>query len=123
MASLSKVMVIGVLTRRFEVKALPSGGPQVRGTLSVMRVFKDRQGNTREEASFFNLLAFGKRAEVLAKYGHKGSRLFVDGRLQARAVVNEEGCSRTEHVILVEGFQFLDLPLVECPEEKEESGD
>lgn len=105
--SFSKVMMVGNLTRDPEIRVLASGQQMCRLGIAVNRVFRDKDGNKREEASFFNLVAFEKRAETLAKYAKKGCRIFVDGRLTARTVQNDRGESRTFHDIVVEGFQFL----------------
>lgn len=107
MASLNKVMLIGALTRDPEMRFLANGDAMCRLGLAVNRVWTDKQGRRQEEASFFNLVAFGKRAEILSKYCKKGHRLFVDGRLNARTVTNDKGETRTFHDVQVEGFQFL----------------
>ena len=104
----SKTLLVGILTRDPETRMLASGQQMTRLGIAVNRRYRDKDGALREEASFFNLVAFEKRAECLAKYGHKGQRIFVDGRLSARTVQNDRGESRTFHDIVVEGFQILD---------------
>ena len=121
----SKVMLIGNLTRDPELRILASGQAMTRLGIAVSRKFRDKDGVLREEATFLNLVAFEKRAETLARYAKKGSRLFVDGRLTARTVQNDRGESRTFHDIVVEGFQFLDggKPEMKQPSDGEEALD
>ena len=107
MASLNRVMLIGNLTRDPEIRYLANGQPMARIGLAVSRSWKTKDGKTQESVSFFNLVAFEKRAEILAKHTRKGHRLFVEGELQARTVTNDKGEQRTFHDIRVNGFQFL----------------
>jgi len=100
-------MLVGNLTRDPEMRMLASGQQMVRFGVAVNRVYKDAQGQRHEEANFFNVTAFAKQAETLAHYAKKGTLIFIDGRLQARTVMNDKGESRTYHDIVVEGFQFL----------------
>lgn len=103
----SKVMLVGNLTRDPETRVLASGEPMCRLGIAVNRAWRNRDGQRHEEASFFNLVAYAKQAECLAKHAKKGSRIFVDGRLAARTVQNDRGESRTFTDVVVEGFQFL----------------
>ena len=107
MASLNKIMLIGNLTRDPELRYLASGKAMTRMGLAVNRTWTDKDGKRQEEASFFNLVAFDKRAETLAKYSKKGDRLFVEGRLDARTVTNDKGETHTYHDININEFQFL----------------
>lgn len=107
MASLNKVMLIGNLTRDPEVRFTATGKAMATFGMAVNRTWLDHDGRKHEEASFFNLVAYEKRAEVIGKYCKKGNRLFVEGRLEARTVTNEKGETRTFHNIVVNEFQFL----------------
>ncbi|MBI2942763.1 MAG: single-stranded DNA-binding protein [Candidatus Wallbacteria bacterium] len=104
----SKVMLVGNLTRDPEVRTLPSGKPMTRLGLAVNRTWLDKDGERREDVSFFNLVAYSRQAECLAKYARKGARLFVDGRLTARTITNDRGEAHTFHDVIVEQFQLLD---------------
>jgi single-strand DNA-binding protein len=86
---------------------LPSGQAMTQLGIAVNRTWRDKDGSQQEEVSYFNLVAFDKRAETLGKYARKGNRMFVDGRLRARTVQNDKGESRTFHDVVVEEFQFL----------------
>ena len=107
MASFNKVMLVGNLTRDPETRMLANGQQMAKMGIAVNRVYKDKEGQRHEEADFFNLVAFEKRAETLGRFARKGSLLFVDGRLGSRTVQNDRGESRTFHDIVVEGFRFL----------------
>ncbi|MBI4869470.1 MAG: single-stranded DNA-binding protein [Candidatus Wallbacteria bacterium] len=108
MASLNRVMLIGNLTRDPEVRMLATGKQMTRLGMAVNRTWRDKEGQRREDVTFFNLTAFDRQAEMISKYARKGQRLFVDGRLQARTVTNDKGEARTFHDVRVRDYQFLD---------------
>lgn len=107
MASLNKIMLIGNLTRDPELRYLPGGAPCAKVGIAVTRTWSDSKGDRQEEVSSFNVTAFDKRAELLAKYAKKGNRMFIEGRLSARTVTNDKGETRTFHDIILGDFQFL----------------
>lgn len=108
MASFNKVLLVGNLTRDPEMRALAAGGQMARLGLAVNRRWTDKEGAKREEANFFNLVAYDKQAETLGKFAKKGNRMLIDGALSARTVTNDKGEHRTFHDIRVRDFQFLD---------------
>lgn len=107
MADMNKVMLIGNLTRDPELRFLASGQAMAKLGLAVNRRWKDKDGREQKEVTFFNLVAFEKQAETLAKFCKRGHRLFIDGRLTARTVTNDKGETRTFHDIRIDDFQFL----------------
>ncbi len=116
MASMNKVILLGNLTKDPDMRMMANGNPMTRLGLAVNRKWLDKEGQKRDEASFFNLVAYSKTAEFLGQYSRKGRKVLVDGRLQTRTVTNEKGENKTYHNIIVNDCQFLDyLP----PEELE----
>jgi single-strand DNA-binding protein len=104
---LNKVFLYGNLTRDPELKALPTGGQVAEFGLATNRVYKDRDGNKKEEAEFHNIVSFGRQAEVIAQYLKKGRPAFIEGRIRTRSWEAKDGSGkryRTE--IVLEGFQF-----------------
>ena len=108
MASVNKVILVGNLGADPEKRFLGSGAAVTNFRIATSERWNDKQGNKQEEVNFFSLVAYGKRAEVLGKFGTKGKLLYVDGRLNARTVTNDKGESRTWHDVRVDGFRFLD---------------
>lgn len=82
MANLNRVLLIGNLTRDPELRVTPKGTAICQFGLAISRSFKDESGQTREEATFVDIEAWGKQGELIAKYCTKGRPLFVEGRLR-----------------------------------------
>ena len=99
------VIIKGRLTRDPEIRYAQNGNNTAiaRFSLAVNRKFR-REGEP--EADFFNVVAFGKNAEIIEKYVLKGNEIAVRGHLQTGSYQNKEGQTvRTTDVILDE-FDF-----------------
>lgn len=89
------------------MKALPSGASVASFGVATNRTWKDKNGAKQDSATFHNVVAFGKQAEILHQYCKKGSPIFIDGRIENRSwddKVSGEKKYRSE--IVVENFQF-----------------
>jgi single-strand DNA-binding protein len=82
---LNKVMLIGNLTRDPELKSLPSGINVCSFSLATNRVYKDKEGNKKEQTEFHNVVVFGRQAETSGQYLKKGQSVMIEGRLQTRS--------------------------------------
>ena len=82
MASFNKVILMGNLTRDPEMRVTPNGHSICKLGLAVSRTFSTRDGERREKTAFVDIDAFGKQAEVIAKYMRKGRPIMVEGRLK-----------------------------------------
>lgn len=108
MANLNKVMLIGNLTRDVELRVLPKGTSIGQFGLAVNREWKDESGQKKEEVTFIDCEAWGKTAEIIAKYTTKGRPLFVEGRLKLDSWDDKtSGQKRSKIKVVVENFQFL----------------
>jgi single-strand DNA-binding protein len=102
--NLNKVFLFGNLTRDPELKSLPSGIQVASFGLATNRRVK-RNERWEDVAEFHNIVTFGKTAELVSQYMHKGGSLFVEGRLQTRSWEGDKGKQyRTE--IIAERVQF-----------------
>jgi single-strand DNA-binding protein len=83
--TVNRVTLLGNLGRAPEVKA--TGGGTLVATFSVATAnrYKDGQGNWQEQAEWHNCVAFGKLAEIVRDYVSKGSKLYLEGRMQTRS--------------------------------------
>ena len=103
----NKVLLIGNLTQDPELRYIPSSGTAVvKFTLAVNRPFTNQQGE--READFINITAWRKLAENCANYIQKGSKVYVEGRLQIRSFDDKEGIRRKVAEVVAENVQFLD---------------
>jgi single-strand DNA-binding protein len=107
MANLNKVLLIGNLTRDPELKQLASQTFVCEFGLAVNRTWTGQDGVKKEETTFVDCSAFGKQAELLAKYKKKGDPLFVEGRLKLDQWEAQDGSKRSKMRVVIENFQFL----------------
>jgi len=97
---LNKVMLIGSLGSDPEMRYTPSGRAVTTFSLASSRSWMTSTGERREATEWFNVVAWGNLAEICNQYLKKGSKVYVEGRLQTRRWDNAEGqrCYRTEVV-------------------------
>ncbi|HAJ57778.1 MAG TPA: single-stranded DNA-binding protein [Candidatus Omnitrophica bacterium] len=107
MASLNKVLIIGNLTRDPELRYTPGGTAVANLRMAVNRRYKDKAGEVKQDVCYMTVVAWDKQAEVCNQYLHKGSPLFVEGRLQSRSWDGPDGKKRNVIEIRAEKVQFL----------------
>lgn len=106
--SLNRVQLIGNLTRDPEIKQIPGG--QVVATFGVATnlTWKDQSGAQQSKVEFHNVVAWRKLAEICGQYLKKGSKVFVEGRLQTRDWEGEDGVKRYRTEIVADNMIMLD---------------
>ena len=105
--SFNKVILLGNLTRDVEVRQAGSTSVGKLG-LAVNRKFTTAGGETREEVTFIDCEAWGKTAEIMAKYLAKGRPVFIEGRLKLDQWEDKDGKKQSKLKVVVESFQFVD---------------
>jgi single-strand DNA-binding protein len=83
--SVNKVTLLGNVGKDPEVKFLPSGLPVANLTLATSDRFKDKAGEWQDRTEWHNLTAYQRVAEIIRDYVKKGSKLYVEGRIQTRS--------------------------------------
>jgi single-strand DNA-binding protein len=97
----------GNLTRDPEVRYLQTGTAVATFGVAVNRKWKDDQGNQKEEVSFFDVEAWGKTAETVAQWFHKGSPILITGRLKQETWDDKQtGQKRSKVKIVLSQFDF-----------------
>lgn len=107
MANLNKVLLIGNLTKDPELRYTPQGTAVVNLRMAINRRFKSKNQELKEETCFITAVAWDKQAETCNQYLHKGSALFVEGRLQSRSWEDASGQKRSVIEVRAERIQFL----------------
>ncbi len=102
---LNKVQLYGNLTRDPEIKALPSGQNVANFGVATNRIYKDKEGQKKEQTEFHNVVAFGRTADIIGQYMKKGKAIYVEGRIQTRSW-ETDGKKNYRTEIVVENFQF-----------------
>ncbi|MFW5853667.1 MAG: single-stranded DNA-binding protein [Patescibacteria group bacterium] len=103
---LNKAIISGNLTRDPEQKALPSGTAVTTFGVATNRVWKDKEGQKKEDTQFHNIVVFGRQAETSAQYLKKGQQVLVEGRIQTRSWDGQDGIKKYRTEIVADTVQF-----------------
>jgi single-strand DNA-binding protein len=103
---INKAIIYGNLTRDPELKSLPSGAQVCEFGVATNRVWKDKNGARQESVDYHNIVVFGRQAELIKQYLHKGSGVFLEGRIQTRSWDAQDGTKKYRTEIVVDRFQF-----------------
>lgn len=107
-ASVNKVFLIGNLTAEPEIRQLPSGESIASFSLAMNRRYTNSRGEQVEDTTFVEIDAFGRTAEVIRQYVHKGDPLYVEGRLrQDRWVDKQTNQQRSRLKVVADNTQML----------------
>lgn len=107
MKSVNLVILMGNMTRDPELRYTPNGRAVASFGLAVNRVFKDAAGERQESVDFFDIVAWGKLAEIISQYGGKGQGLHVTGRLQARSWEAQDGSKRNKVEVVANDISLV----------------
>ena len=90
-----------------------------RFTLAVDRKVKT---DGQPEADFISCVAFGKTADFIDKYFHKGMKMLLDGRIQTGSYTNKEGAKVYTTDVIAESVEFAESKRTDAPTEPKEQG-
>jgi single-strand DNA-binding protein len=80
--SVNKVILVGNLGQDPDVKYTPRGTPVAKFSLATNERFKDKSGEWQDRTEWHNIVAWQRLAEIVGEYLQKGSKVYVEGRLQ-----------------------------------------
>jgi single-strand DNA-binding protein len=104
---LNKVMVIGHLGRDPEMRFTPTGKSVANFSIACSRSWKSADGEKHTETEWFNVVAWGSLAEISKQYLEKGSRAYVEGRLQSRSWEDNKGVQHKSVEIVARDILLL----------------
>jgi len=104
---LNKIMLIGNLGRDPELNVTQEGTPVTKFSLAVSRNTKTSTGERKEETEWFNIVAWRQLAETCERYLHKGSKVYIEGRLQTRKYTDRNGVERTSIEVIASDMEML----------------
>lgn len=108
MRSLNKIQLIGNLGQDPELRYSQSGDAILNFSLATSEAWKDKNtGEPVERTEWHRCVAYRKPAEILGQYAHKGTKLYVEGKLQTRKWQDKEGQDRYTTEIQVADFLLL----------------
>ena len=107
--SLNKAMLIGNVGRDPEVRYLEgnNGAKVATFTLATTERYRDRNGETRENTEWHNIVAWRNTADVVEKYVRKGTQLYIEGRIRTRSWDDQSGNKRYTTEIIADTLQLL----------------
>jgi single-strand DNA-binding protein len=105
---LNRVLLIGNLTRDPELRYTPAGMAVVSFGLATNRVWVTKQGEKKEDAQFHRIVAWNKLAELCSQLLAKGRRIYVEGRIQYREIVDSTGIKKQVSEIVIDDMIILD---------------
>jgi single-strand DNA-binding protein len=80
--SVNKVILVGNVGKDPEVKYTPSGTALAKFSIATNERFKDKSGEWQDRTEWHNVLAWERLAEIVGEYVRKGSKIYIEGRLQ-----------------------------------------
>jgi len=106
---LNKVMIIGNVTRDPESRNIPSGQTVCTFSVATNRRWRDKQTNEMQsQPEFHNIVAWAKLAETCSAYLKKGSRVYIEGRLQTRSWEDQTGQKKYRTETIAASMIMLD---------------
>ena len=121
MSNFNKVILLGRVTEKPELKKIPSGTSVVEVNLHMKRVFVNNQGEERTVNDWADVTFWGRQAETICQYIGKGEPLFVEGRFKYRQWESQEGKKRSKVDVSAENFQFISTSQSQGSQETPES--
>lgn len=106
--NLNKAMIIGNLTRDPEARTTPQGTAVTTFNVATNLVWNDQNGQRQEKVEYHNVVAWRKLGEICAQYLTKGSKIYIEGRLQTRSWDDQSGNKRYRTEIVAENMIMLD---------------
>ena len=115
MAHLNKVQLIGNVGNDPEIRYLDSNpqNPQGNSKVASFRIatserYRDRNGETHENTEWHNIAAWRNIADLVEKFIHKGSQIYIEGKLRTRQWTDQQGNKRYTTEIEANHIQMLD---------------
>ncbi len=108
MASLNKVLLIGNLGADPELRYTPSGAAVANFTMATREQWTTKEGEKQDRTEWHRIVAWRRLGEICGEYLHKGSLVYIEGRLQTRSWEDRDGNKRYTTEIIALGMQMLD---------------
>ncbi|MGP1572980.1 single-stranded DNA-binding protein [Aggregatibacter segnis] len=109
MAGVNKVILVGNLGNDPDVRTMPNGDAVAKISVATSESWNDKSTGERKEVTEWHSIVFYRRqAEVAGEYLHKGSKVYVEGRLKTRKWQDQNGQDRYTTEIIGDVLQMLD---------------
>ena len=108
MFALNEVKLLGNIGSELELKYIPSGDAVLNFSLATNESYKNKDGKQVDKTEWHRLVGWRTTAELIAKLAHKGSKMFVSGKLQTRKWDDKKGVTHYTTEILIRDFIMCD---------------
>src|SRR6202451_3635648 len=105
--SVNKVILVGNVGKDPEVRYSQSGTPVANFSLATNERFKDRGGEWQDRTEWHNIVAWQRLAEIVGEYVAKGSKVYVEGKLQTTSWEDRQSGARKYRTETVARAQLL----------------
>ena len=105
---INKVILVGNLGADPEIRTSPNGSVIANLRLATGEAWRDQQGQMQERTEWHRVVMFGRTAEIARDYLKKGSKLYIEGRLQTRKWQDKNGQDQYTTEIVGNEMQMLD---------------
>ena len=105
--SVNKCLFIGNLTADPEIRTMPNGEQVANFTIALNERYKAKDGNVVENVEYVRIVLYRRLAEIAAQYLHKGSQVYIEGRLKTRKWQDNNGQDRYSTEIQCDNLQML----------------
>jgi single-strand DNA-binding protein len=106
---LNRVMLIGNLGSDPEIRSTQNGNTVATMNLATTEKWKDSNGNLKEQTEWHHLVVWGKLADFCGTYLNKGSRVYIEGKIQTRKWQDQDGKDRYSTEIVVRDLKSLSI--------------
>lgn len=103
---MNKVVLVGRLTAKPELRYTPQNTAYTRFSVAVNRNFTNAEG--KRDADFINVVAWRKQAETISKFFDKGNLIALEGRLQTGSYDDKDGNKRYTVDVALDNFEFVE---------------
>lgn len=107
MASVNKVILVGNLGKDPETRYMANGDAVTNITVATTETWKDKSGEKQERTEWHRCTFYRKLAEIAAEYLHKGSSVYVEGKLETRKWTDKAGVERYTTEIIASDMKML----------------
>lgn len=104
----NKVILIGNLGQDPEIRYMQNGKAVANMSIATSESWNDQQGQKQEKTEWHRITAYDKLAEIIGEYVKKGSKIYVEGKLQTRKWQDQQGQDKYTTEVIINQMQMLD---------------
>lgn len=120
---LNKCTIIGRLGKDPEMRFTPGGSAVTTFSVAVGRQWRNGDGQQQEETEWFTVVAWAKLGEICNEHLRKGSRIYIEGRIQTRTYDDKDGVKRYKTELIASDMIILDSRKADQPDAASQDAD